>query len=133
MKLSHFGQHYSGHSGIVDLMDDLGSALRDNPQMVMMAGGTPARIAAADQLFQSTLQNLAADAASCQQLLGRYQGPHGDLAVRELLAQQLREDYGWPLTAAHIAVTNGGQSAFGIIANMLAGASDSGPHSIHQQ
>ena len=131
MKFSHYGTRYSGHSGIVELMDDLGSALRDNPQMLMMAGGTPARIAAAEQLFQATLQQLAADAASTQSLFGRYQGPQGDLPVRELLAAQLRDDYGWALTADNIALTNGGQSAFSILANMLAGDSVAGRKRIH--
>ncbi|MES2605737.1 MAG: pyridoxal phosphate-dependent aminotransferase [Pseudomonadota bacterium] len=131
IKLSQYGQHYSSDSGIVELMDDLGSALRDNPQMLMMAGGTPARIPAAEQLFQTTLQQLAADPASTQALLGRYQGPKGDLAVRELLATQLREDYGWDLTADNIALTNGGQSAFSIVANMLAGEGSNGSKRIH--
>lgn len=131
IKFSRYGNHYSGDSGIVELMDDLGSALRDNPQMLMMAGGTPARIPAAEQLFQTTLQQLAADAASTQSLLGRYQGPKGDLAVRELLAMQLREDYGWDLSADNIALTNGGQSAFSILANMLAGECEAGTKRIH--
>lgn len=128
---SRYGRRYSGQSGIVELMDDLGSALHDNPQMLMMAGGTPARIPAAEQLFQTTLQQLAADADSTQALFGRYQGPKGELQVRELLATQLREDYGWPLTADHIALTNGGQSAFSILANMLAGACEGGSKRIH--
>jgi valine--pyruvate aminotransferase len=130
-QLSYYGQHYSQHAGIVELMDDLGSALRNNPQMLMMAGGTPARIPAAEQLFQTTLQQLAADATSTQLLLGRYQEPKGDLAIRELLASQLREEHGWALTADNIALTNGGQSAFGILANMLAGDSSEGKKRIH--
>ncbi|HTQ98482.1 MAG TPA: valine--pyruvate transaminase [Candidatus Acidoferrum sp.] len=131
MKLSRFGQRYSGPSGIVDLMDDLGSALRDNPDLVMMAGGTPARIEAAELLFQRTLQTLLRDAEQTHQLLGRYQGPKGDLAARGLLAAQLNELYDWKLTPDHIAITNGGQSAFGLIANLLAGESDAGRRSIH--
>jgi valine--pyruvate aminotransferase len=131
MKLSRYGQRYSGQSDIIDLMQDLGSALRDNPQMLMMAGGTPARIPAAEQLFQHTLQLLLQDDDATFRLLGRYQGPKGDLAVRKLLAMQLREDHGWPLTADHIALTNGGQSAFGILANLLAGDSSEGRRRIH--
>lgn len=131
MKLSHYGQRYSGQSGIIDLMDDLGSALRENPQMLMMAGGNPARIAPAEELFQRTLQQVLQSNEHTHQLLGRYQGPKGDLAVRELLAAQLRDDHGWPLTADHIALTNGGQSAFGILANLLAGDSNEGRRRIH--
>lgn len=121
MKLSRFGLRYSGHSGIVSLMEDLGSALRHNPGMIMMGGGTPDRIPAVETRFQAQLQAIAADPALTHAMLGRYQGPQGDLEVRELLAALLRVEYGWQLTAANIAVTNGGQSAFAILANMLAG------------
>ena len=75
MKLSRYGQRYSGQSGIIDLMQDLGSALRDNPQMLMMAGGTPARIPAAEQLFQHTLQLLLQDDGATFRLLGCQSAP----------------------------------------------------------
>lgn len=120
-QLSRFGRKFTAASGIVNLMDDLGSALRDNPGMLMLGGGTPARIDAVEQIYRSTLQRLLADADSAWGLLGRYQGPQGDEAVRELLAQTLAEQYGWSVTREHIAVTNGGQSAFAILANLLAG------------
>ena len=45
MKLSQFGEKFSGLTGIVELMDDLGSALNENPEMIFMGGGNPARIA----------------------------------------------------------------------------------------
>jgi len=34
MKLSVFGEKFTRNSGIVELMDDLGSALVDNPDMI---------------------------------------------------------------------------------------------------
>lgn len=120
-RLSRFGRKFTASSGIVNLMDDLGSALRDNPGMLMLGGGTPARIPAVEQLYQRHLQDLLADPDSAWRLLGRYQGPMGDEAVRELLAEALATEYGWAVTRDHIAVTNGGQSAFGILANLLAG------------
>jgi valine--pyruvate aminotransferase len=131
LKLSRYGQRYSAQSGIIDLMEDLGSALRENPGMLMMAGGNPARIAQAEQLFQRTLHAILADADSSHAMLGRYQGPKGDLLIRQVLAQHLQAYYGWPVTADHIAVTNGGQSAFGILANMLAGDSEDGLRRLH--
>jgi len=121
MKLSSFGDKFSGPSGIVTLMEDLGSALLQNPDMIMMGGGTPARIEPVLALFQHHLQIMAQDNDSLFQLLGRYQGPMGDIPVRTLLADALRTEYGWAVTAEHIAITNGGQSAFGILANMLTG------------
>lgn len=119
--LSRFGLRYTGKSGIVALMEDLGSALRANPDMIMMGGGTPARIAAAEALFRRHIQEIAAAPERAHALLGRYQEPQGDSDVRERVAQLLRDEYGWQVGAANIAVTNGGQSAFAILANMLAG------------
>lgn len=118
---SRFGQKFTAASGIVNLMDDLGSALRDNPGMLMLGGGTPARIEAVELVYREQLQRLLQDATSAHAMLGRYQGPMGDEAVRELLAQTLAHEYGWAVTREYIAVTNGGQSAFGILANLLAG------------
>ena len=44
MELSQFGQKFAGPTGIVELMDDLGSALNENPEMIFMGGGNPGRI-----------------------------------------------------------------------------------------
>lgn len=123
-RLSRFGLRYTGRSGIVALMEDLGSALRANPDMIMMGGGTPARIGEVEKVFREHLQAIAADPDRAFSLLGRYQGPQGDLDVREGVAALLRSEYGWKVTAANVAVTNGGQSAFSILSNMLAGAHD---------
>jgi valine--pyruvate aminotransferase len=123
-KLSRFGLRYTGRAGIVSLMEDLGSALRENPRMIMMGGGTPARIDSVERVFREHLRAIAADPERAFALLGRYQGPQGDLDVREDVASLLRGEYGWRVTAANVAVTNGGQSAFSILSNMLAGAHD---------
>jgi valine--pyruvate aminotransferase len=120
-QLSRFGNKFTAASGIVTLMDDLGSALRENPDMLMLGGGTPARIPQVEAIYVKHLQQLLQDNDSAYQMLGRYQGPLGDEEVRELLAALLQREYGWQVTRDNIAVTNGGQSAFGILANMLAG------------
>lgn len=120
-QLSRFGHKFTAGSGIVDLMDDLGSALIEHPEMLMLGGGTPARIDAAETVYVAALQRLLQDSTMAARLLGRYQGPMGDEAVRDLLAEVLATQYGWAVTREHIAVTNGGQSAFGILANLLAG------------
>ncbi len=44
VKLSAFGEKFAGDSGIVELMDDLGSALNENPDMIFMGGGNPGRL-----------------------------------------------------------------------------------------
>lgn len=132
MKPTRFASRYTGSSGIVTLMEDLGSALRANPAMLMMGGGTPDRIPAVEQLFRDHLRAIVDDPEQAHALLGRYQAPAGDPAVRELLAALLRKEYGWQITAANIAVSNGGQSAFAILANLLAGEDAKGGHSLIQ-
>ncbi|HWK53851.1 MAG TPA: valine--pyruvate transaminase [Hyphomicrobiales bacterium] len=126
MQLSHFGTKFSGPSGIVTLMDDLGNALRDNPGIIMMGGGNPARIPAVLDCYRRHLRALVDDEEASFALLGRYQGPLGDYDVRTLLADTLRQRYGWELTAENVALTNGGQSAFGLLANMLTGEGGGG-------
>lgn len=130
LKLSRFGLRYTGRSGIVALMEDLGSALRHNLDLIMMGGGTPARIPAVEQVFRSHLQQIASDPERAFSLLGRYQGPQGDLDVRTQVAGLLRVEYGWQVAADNIAVTNGGQSAFSILANMLAGEEADGTQGV---
>jgi valine--pyruvate aminotransferase len=126
MKLSRFGDKFCGPSGIVTLMGDLGNALRENPDIVMMGGGNPARIPEVLAAYRQHLRAFGDDDDALFHLLGRYQGPLGDVEVRELLAQELRQRYGWQLTAEHVALSNGGQSAFGLLANMLTGESSEG-------
>ena len=58
MKLSQFGEKFSGLTGIVELMDDLGGALNENPEMIFMGGGNPARIAEVESVFQSRLEEI---------------------------------------------------------------------------
>ena len=43
MKLSKFGEKFAGHSGIVQLMDDLGKAMSGGQDMLMLGGGNPIR------------------------------------------------------------------------------------------
>ena len=55
MKLSAFGEKFTGKSGIVELMDDLGQALVENPDMIFMGGGYPSRLLDVESLFQQRL------------------------------------------------------------------------------
>lgn len=132
MKLSAFGQKFAGNSGIVELMDDLGSALNENPDMIFMGGGNPGRLPAVEAVFQQQLERLLADAEKRHALLGIYQSPQGDKEFLELVAGFLRQQFGWPVTARNIAVSNGSQPAFFVLYNLFAGPMSDGSHrSIH--
>lgn len=128
MKLSAFGQKFAGQSGIVQLMDDLGAALSDNPDMIFMGGGNPGRLPEVEAVFQQRLEAIMADPQQRHSLFGIYQAPQGDREFREELAAFLRRQMGWQVKADNIAVSNGSQSAFFVLFNMLAGDMGDGSH-----
>ena len=126
MQFSRFGQKLSGNAGIVTLMDDLGDALRTNPDMIFMGGGNPARIPEMEAAFAEALEQTLSDPQQAHQLLGVYQPPQGDADVLDAFASMLSKEYNWPLTRDNIALANGSQSAFFILFNMFSGEFDSG-------
>ena len=132
MKLSTFGKKFAGESGIVELMDDLSSALSDNPDMIFMGGGNPGRLPEVEAVFQQRLEAILADPAQRHSLFGVYQSPQGDRDFRHQLATFLNRQFGWDLNAGNIAISNGSQSAFFVLYNMFAGLMpDGGQRSIH--
>ena len=121
MQFSRFGQKLCTDAGIVTLMDDLGEALRVNPDMIFMGGGNPARIPEMEQAFETALRDTLANAQETQQLLGVYQPPQGDAELLDAIADLLQKEYQWPITRANIALSNGSQSAFFVLFNLFAG------------
>ncbi|WP_076418976.1 valine--pyruvate transaminase [Colwellia sp. UCD-KL20] len=126
MNYSNFGQKFSGKSGIVELMDDLGSALNENPDMLFMGGGNPGRVPEVEAYFEKQLISIAQDPIARHNLLGIYQSPQGEKGFREQLANYLAKAFNWNISDKNIAVSNGSQSAFFIIYNMLAGIMENG-------
>ena len=121
MKLSVFGDKFARDSGIVRLMDDLGSALEENPDMIMMGGGNPGRLPGAEALFQERLEAIMADPDKRHRLFGLYQSPRGDPEFRREVAACLSGQFGWKLNANNVAISNGSQSAFFVLLNLFAG------------
>ena len=73
-----------------------------------------------------------ADPRQRHNLFGIYQSPQDDKDFRELLAAFFRKQFGWNLSSRNIAVSNGSQSAFFVLYNMLAGdMPDGNERSIH--
>jgi|TARA_B110000879_G_scaffold210801_1_gene301757 valine--pyruvate aminotransferase len=132
VELSKFGEKFSGQSGIVELMDDLGTALNENPDMLFMGGGNPGRIPEVEQVFKTRLETVLADPAQLHSLMGVYQSPQGERNFREQIAGLLKQQFGWDISARNIAISNGSQSAFFVLYNMFAGDMPDGSHrSIH--
>ncbi|WP_062059688.1 valine--pyruvate transaminase [Cellvibrio sp. OA-2007] len=121
MQFSRFGQKLCTDAGIVSLMDDLGEALRVNPNMIFMGGGNPARIPAMEQAFEDALRATLNSSHETHQLLGVYQPPQGDAGLLDSIANLLHTEYQWPITRANIALANGSQSAFFVLFNLFAG------------
>jgi valine--pyruvate aminotransferase len=107
-------------------MDDLGTALEENPSLLFMGGGNPGRVEAAEAFFQARIEAVLADPARRHQLFGVYQSPQGDPAFRAELAAYLRKAYGWDVGPDHVAVANGSQSAFFVLSNLFAGPMSDG-------
>lgn len=132
MKLSLFGEKLTNGSGIVDLMNDLGSALNENPNMIFMGGGNPARIPEMEAVFKTQYKKLIESSEQLYSTTGVYQSPQGEQGFRREIAAMLNKQFDWPLTEENIAVSNGSQSAFYILFNLLAGQMPDGSFkSIH--
>ena len=118
MKLSKFGNKFCVPTGIVELMDDLGIALNENPNMIFMGGGNPGRIPEAEAIFKTRLESVMADPQQLHSLMGIYQSPQGDKIFRQQIASLLKKEFGWDLSERNIAISNGSQSAFFILYNI---------------
>ncbi|WP_299877035.1 valine--pyruvate transaminase [uncultured Cocleimonas sp.] len=121
MNLSKFGKKFTQPTGITQLMEDLGNANNSgNPDIVMLGGGNPALIPESNALFVKELQALISS-SKVDSMLGLYDGPLGFDEFREALADMLNDRYGWGLDANNIALSNGSQSNFFSLFNLLAG------------
>ncbi|WP_375056623.1 valine--pyruvate transaminase [Zobellella sp. DQSA1] len=119
MEFSAFGQKFTRHAGITQLMDDLNQGLTA-PNTIMLGGGNPAAIpevlAYLDQQAQQLLKT-----GDLLKAIANYDGPQGKDTFIRALARLLSRELGWPVGPEHIALTNGSQTAFFYLFNLLAG------------
>jgi valine--pyruvate aminotransferase len=121
MEFSQFGQFLSKGSGIVQLMDDLGSAAASGGEVFMLGGGNPGAIPAMQDYFRRAMADLLADSTRFDAVIGSYDSPDGDLRFRRSLATLLNDSYGWEIDERNIVVTNGSQSSFFVLFNLFSG------------
>jgi valine--pyruvate aminotransferase len=126
MNVSKFGKKIAVQSGIGQLMDDLGAAMAGPREMLMLGGGNPAHIPAMEQRFRRSMAAMLEDGGRFDRMVGNYDPPQGNRAFCEAVADLLHRQFGWDITRRNIAVTNGSQSAFFILFNLLAGEFDDG-------
>lgn len=123
---SQLGQKMTARSGILELMDDLGRAVTVQPDMLMLGGGNPAAVPAMQARWRARMEELLAEGASFDRMLGNYDPPQGNPQFAAALAGLLRRECGWDIGPENIAVTLGGQTAFFMLFNLLAGAMPDG-------
>ncbi|WP_299788198.1 valine--pyruvate transaminase [uncultured Shewanella sp.] len=126
MQFSKFGEKFNRYSGINRLMDDLNKGLR-TPGAIMLGGGNPATIPAMQDYFHQATGEMLVN-GELVSALGNYDGPQGKNTFLRALADLLRETYGWDISEKNISLTNGSQSAFFYLFNLLAGKQLDGSH-----
>ncbi|HYY16083.1 MAG TPA: valine--pyruvate transaminase [Gammaproteobacteria bacterium] len=128
MKLSTFGQRFTRPSGILRLMEDLGTALAGRSDMLMLGGGNPSHIPEVQALFRTRMQRILDNPGEFERLIGNYHPPKGEQDFTEALAALLNGQFGWDLKAENIALIPGSQCGFFMLFNLFAGAFADGTH-----
>ncbi|MGY8642202.1 MAG: valine--pyruvate transaminase [Verrucomicrobiales bacterium] len=120
---SIFGENLTKPSGTTDLMNDLGEALALGAGKIhLLGGGTPAQIPAVQDIWRARMAAMIADEPDVfDAMLSNYDQPAGNPHFREAMAAFLNREFGWPVTAKNIGITNGGQTAFFMLLNRFAG------------
>ncbi len=126
MRFSRFGNKLGGHAGITQLMDDLGTAMSVNREMLMLGGGNPGQIPAVQSLFRQRMRAILGDGDCFERMVGNYGPPQGTPQFTRALATLLERQFGWPVGPENIALTNGSQSASFMLFNLFAGEGEHG-------
>ena len=126
MQFSKFGEKFNRYSGITRLMDDLNDGLR-TPGAIMLGGGNPAAIPAMLDYFNQASANMLASGELIA-ALANYDGPQGKDSFIKSLVAMLKETYDWDISEKNISLTNGSQSGFFYLFNLLAGQQPDGSH-----
>ncbi len=121
LRFSKLGRQLAAGSGIGELMEDLGRALAEGGDVKMLGGGQPAHIPEIDALWRRRMEEVLASPGCLERVLGNYDPPRGNQRFIEALVGLLRREFGWPIGPEHVAITVGGQTAFFILFNLLAG------------
>ncbi|MCS6826525.1 MAG: valine--pyruvate transaminase [Caldilinea sp.] len=129
MQFSRFGEKFTGPSGVLTLMDDLGSALAAGAgKVLMLGGGNPAKIPAMEARFRQRMLDMLEEEDGFARMVGDYSAPEGHRSFIAALASLLRRTYGWEIGPEHIALTNGSQTSFFYLFNLFAGEFRNGSH-----
>lgn len=121
MIFSSFGTKLTAESGILRLMDDLGRPLPEGVKTCRLGGGNPARVPAVENAYRRAMERLLSHGDEFEKAISQYDPPQGRLRFIESLAEFFNREYGWNVQPQNIAITNGSQSAFFFLFNLLSG------------
>jgi len=120
MPYSIFGNKFTQHSGITELMDDLNAGVQGGDDILMLGGGNPASIPDIEARLNDLMQQLL-DEGKLFNTLANYDGPQGKNSFINALAELFNDLYSWNLSSENIMLTNGSQNAFFYLFNLLGG------------
>ncbi|MFP4331338.1 MAG: valine--pyruvate transaminase [Alkalispirochaetaceae bacterium] len=126
MELSRFGEKFTAHSGILSLMDDLGKAMAGSEKKYMLGGGNPARIPEMSAVWRRRMAEILEEGDEFERMVANYDTPAGRPSFLAATAEMFQDEFGWRVTEKNIVVTNGSQSGFFLLLNMLAGEDSRG-------
>ena len=123
MNFSNFGNRFTKPTGVSQIMDDLGDALRSPEPVNLLGGGNPARIEAVSEAFLEIYQSLGEGGLHSPAIdaITNYSNPQGDAGFIDTLVDFFNRHYDWQLTRDNIALTNGSQNAFFYLFNLFSG------------
>lgn len=121
MEFTDFGCKLSQHSGILQLMDDIGRPLPEGIKARPLGGGNPARVEEVEKAYRRELEEILADGDRFEDVIAHYDSPQGRVSFLEAAASFFRREYGWDITAENVALTNGSQSAMFYLFNLFSG------------
>ena len=122
MKFSKYGERFLKNSGILSLMEDMGSAMINKQEdVIMMGGGNPSRIKAFETLIAEKLQCIASNPRQIKKLTGIYNPPTGQKEFAQALATFINLNLGWDINYKNICITHGSQHALFMLFNLFGG------------
>ena len=124
MKLSSLGSRFTTDTGILQLMDDLGSALSGDERKYMLGGGNPALIPEMAAVWRREMQALLDRPDEFDRVIGQYDTPQGRPRFLKAVSDMLNREFAWGISERNVAVTNGSQTAFFMTLNLFSGPAD---------
>ncbi len=118
---SKFAQKITGKSGIGQLMEDLGMAFDERPDMLMLGGGNPAHIPEVERRLRQSIEGILQRPGEFEKAIGDYDPPQGNREFIRAMSSLLNDELGWKTKPQNIALTTGSQTAFFILFNIFAG------------